>query len=110
MQGRDQPLQSAIVAISMASHRRSPRPHSRSKFPPFPARHPQTQRALVRGDQTAATPHSGRIERHAARGEGGEWAPATSRRLKQEARERQRCGVEPAAEFGGLMFAAELQV
>jgi hypothetical protein len=89
MQGRDQPLQSAIVAISMASQRRSPRPLSRSPFSPFPARHPQTQRALVRGDQTAATAHGGRIERHAARGEGGEWAPATSRRLKQEARERQ---------------------
>ena len=60
---------SSIVVVSMASKkRRLPRPRSRSPSSPFPTRHPQTQRALVREGQTAATPRSGRIERHTARG------------------------------------------
>jgi hypothetical protein len=42
---------------------------------------PQTQRAPVRGTQTATMPHSSRIERHTVRGWGGEWpriAPRSS--------------------------------
>ena len=39
---------------------------------PLPARHPQTQRALVRGHEQSVDPHSSRIERPAARGGVGE--------------------------------------
>jgi len=59
------------------------------KSSPFPARHPQTQRALVRGGQAAPTPRSGRIERRAARAEGGERAPRNVQEAAAGARERQ---------------------
>ena len=39
---------------------------------PLSARHPQTQRALVRGHEQSVDPHSSRIERPAARGGAGE--------------------------------------
>ena len=47
---------------------------------PLPARHPQTQRALVRGHEQSVDPHSSRIERPAARGGAGEAAPAPLRK------------------------------
>ena len=77
--------------------RRLPRPRSRSPSSPFPTRHPQTQRALVRGGQTAAAPRSGRIERPAARGGAGEGGGGVlEQQLRtRRAREADRlCGAE----------------
>ena len=45
---------SAIVAISVHSKRRPPRPRLLSPSSPFPARHPQTQRALVAVGQASS--------------------------------------------------------
>ena len=49
---------SSVVAMSVASKRRPPRPRLLSPPSPLPARHPQTQRALVRGHEQLADLHS----------------------------------------------------
>ena len=49
---------SSVVAMSVASKRRPPRPRLLSPPSPLPARHPQTQRALVRGHEQSADLHS----------------------------------------------------
>jgi hypothetical protein len=80
----------SVEVISMASRRATRRAHLLSLSSPFPARHPQTQRALVTGGQAASSPtqQSG-SERRAARCGPGE-AAAVARRQAQQRRRGSR--------------------
>ena len=57
---------SSIVAMSMASTRRPPRPRSPLASPPLHLRTAKTTQLPTRGDKRAVQSHSGRIERPAA--------------------------------------------
>ena len=71
----------SIVAISIASKRRPPRPRSQPLSPPLPASNPQTHAALVRGEEKGFRTHSHRIEQCAVHVLGGGQAP----RIAEEA-------------------------
>ena len=89
----------SVEVISMASRRATRRAHLLSLSSPFPARHPQTQRALVTGGQAASSPtqQSG-SERRAARCGPGEAVAVARRGTAAQARKQSTrsgfCGAE----------------
>ena len=54
------------------------RPGSFSPPPSFTLRTAATTQGVTQGSKQTISPHSDRIERHAARGKGGEWAPGVA--------------------------------
>ena len=82
---------SSIVAISVISRRRPPRPRSPPAGPPLDLRTAKTTQRAARVDKRTADPHSGRIERPAARAGAGEGGQRRARAVTAEAaRERSR--------------------
>ena len=85
---------SSIVAISVISRRRPPRPRSPPAGPPLDLRTAKTTQRVARVDEKTADPHSGRIERPAARAGAGEGGQRRARAVTAEAaRESSRSGL-----------------
>ena len=74
---------SPVVAISVTSKRRPPRPRSPPPSAPLHLRTAATTQLPARVGKQVVETHSSRIERYAARGGGAEWVVGT-RRVKEK--------------------------
>ena len=83
---------SSVVAISVTSKRRPPRPRSAPPSPPLHLRTSKTTQLYARVGKHTVKTHSSRFERRAARGAGAEQRRASSSIGGERGRERSRSG------------------